>query len=245
MINTPGSEGRILIVDDEPSVRVSYSRFLAKAGFEVAEAGSGIEALRKIAKDHFDLVLADIVMPKMDGISLLRRMHALLPDLPVIMMLDVSNNQVAVEAGELGARQCLVKPIDHKLLERMAASTVKFGRSQRSRVFRNRRGEALVPARITATEAKNKLGRVLDKVIQGGLVFITKHEEPSVALISMEEFNALSHATETRLESLSGEFDAMFSRMQTAKARAGMKAAFEASPKELGKAALAMARKRG
>lgn len=234
-------------MDDEPSIRISYARSLTDAGYEVAEAAGSSEALRQIKKGRFDLVLTDILMPSMDGIALLRRMHALSPDLPVIVMLDVSNKQVAVEAAELGARRYLVKPIDPNLLERTVASVVRLSRLQRSTVpaFRNRHGETLVPARITATEAKNKLGRALDKVIQGGVVFITKHAVPIVALISMEEFNALSHATETRLDALSGEFDAMLSRMQTAKARVGMKAAFDASPKELGKAAVAMARKRG
>jgi prevent-host-death family protein len=235
-------------VDDEPSIRIPYAHSLADAGFEVAEAAGSTEALRQIEKDRFDLVLTDFVMPKMDGLALLRRVHALLPDLPVIVMLDAPNNQVAVEAAELGARQCLVKPIDHKLLERTAASAVRLSRSQRSTVpasFRNRRGETFVPARITATEAKNKLGRVLDTVIQDGVVFITKHEAPTAALISMEEFNALANATDSRLDDLNGEFDAMLSRMQTAKARAGMKAAFDASPRELGEAAVAVARKRG
>lgn len=107
---------------------------------------------------------------------------------------------------------------------------------------RNRRGEAAV--RISATEAKNKLGEVLDAVLQGGIVLITKHEAPRAVLLSMEEYGALSGASQSRLETLNGEFDAMLARMQTSKARAGMKAAFAASPKQLGKAAVEAARKR-
>ena len=108
--------------------------------------------------------------------------------------------------------------------------------------IRNRRGEE--PIRITATEAKNKLGELLDRVIQGGMVLITKHETPKVVLLSMEEYGALSRATDTKLDALSGEFDALLARMQTPRARAGMKAAFAASPDQLGKAAVAGARKR-
>ncbi len=106
----------------------------------------------------------------------------------------------------------------------------------------NRRGEA--PIKISATEAKNRLGEVLDSVMQDGIVLITKHETPKAVLLSMEEYSALSRAAQTRLDTLNGEFDALLARMQTAKARAGMKAAFNASPKQLGKAALAVARKR-
>ena len=108
--------------------------------------------------------------------------------------------------------------------------------------IRNRRGEE--PIKISATEAKNKLGEVLDSVMQSGMVLITRHETPKAVLLSMEEYGALSHTTQTRLDILNGEFDALLARMQTAKARAGMKAAFAASPKQLGKAAVEAARKR-
>jgi antitoxin Phd len=99
--------------------------------------------------------------------------------------------------------------------------------------------------RISATEAKNKLGEVLDSVIQSGMVLITKHETPKAVLLSMEEYGALSRATQSRLDTLNSEFDALLGRMQTARARAGMKSAFAASPKQLGKAAVSAARKRG
>ena len=77
------------------------------------------------------------------------------------------------------------------------------------------------------------------------MVVITKHDAPKAVLISVDEFNALSRATEAKLETLSGKFDALLARMQTPKARVGMKAAFNASPKQLGKAAVAAARTRG
>jgi len=122
---------------------------------------------------------------------------------------------------------------------------IKRSRLRQSPVpaIRNRRGEA--PIKISATEAKNRLGEVLDSVTQGGMVLITKHETPRAVLLSMEEYSALSRAAQTRLDTLNGEFDGLLARMQTAKARAGMKAAFNASPKRLGKAAVAAARKRG
>ena len=81
--------------------------------------------------------------------------------------------------------------------------------------------------------------------MQGGLVVITKHDAPKAVLMSMDEFEALSRGQSDRLDTLSGEFDELLARMQTSKARIAMKAAFEASPKRLGKAALAAARKRG
>ena len=111
--------------------------------------------------------------------------------------------------------------------------------------FRNRRGERVEAIPVTATDAKNEFGRVLETVIRGGVVVITKHDAPKAVLIPVDEFNALPRATEAKLDTLSGKFDALLARMQTSKARAGMKAAFHASPKQLGKAAVAAARTRG
>ena len=98
---------------------------------------------------------------------------------------------------------------------------------------------------MSASEAKSEFGRVLEMAIQGDAVVITKHDSPKAVLISVENFNALSGAAETKLDTLSQEFDALLARMQTSKARRGMKAAFAASGKRLGKAAVAAARLRG
>lgn len=74
---------------------------------------------------------------------------------------------------------------------------------------------------------------------------ITKHDAPKAILISMDEFQRISQASELALDSLSEEFDALFASMQTPKSRRAMKAAFGASPEELGKAAVLATRKRG
>jgi prevent-host-death family protein len=111
--------------------------------------------------------------------------------------------------------------------------------------FRNRRGEAVEASSVTATDAKKQFGRVLEMVLRGGAVVITKHDAPKAILLSVDEFNALTRTTESKLDSLSADFDAMLARMQTPRARSGMRAAFGASPKALGRAAVTAARKRG
>jgi prevent-host-death family protein len=128
-----------------------------------------------------------------------------------------------------------------------ASSVVRRQRSRSDRVatFRNSRGEKLEPSSVTASKAKSEFGRVLETAIQGGAVVITKHDAPKAVLISVENFNALSRATQTRLNTLSREFDALLAKMQTPKARLGMKTAFAASGRQLGKAAVAAARRRG
>ena len=111
--------------------------------------------------------------------------------------------------------------------------------------FRNSRGETLEPASVTATEAKSGFGRVLEIAMRGGAVVITKHDAPKAVLISVENFNALSSAAETKLDALEHEFDALLAQMQTAKVRRGLKTAFAASAEQLGKAAVAATRSRG
>ena len=109
----------------------------------------------------------------------------------------------------------------------------------------SRRRDSLTPIEMTATAAKNQMGQLLETVMRGGVVLITKHEAPKAAVIPIAEYEKFSRATEATLNALSGEFDALLARMQTPKARAGMQAAFDASPEELAKAAVTVARKRG
>ena len=98
---------------------------------------------------------------------------------------------------------------------------------------------------FTATNAKNEFGRVLDAAVEKGAVAITRHDTPRAVLLSIEEFERLAAAGERTLDALSGEFDELFARMQTPKARKGMAEAFDAPPRRLGRAAVAAAKKRG
>ncbi len=111
--------------------------------------------------------------------------------------------------------------------------------------FRNSRGEPLEPASVTASKAKSAFGRVLEMAVHDGAVVITKHDVPKAVLISVESFNALSGAAETKLDTLDSEFDALLARMQAPAARRGMTTAFAASGKQLGKAAVSATRRRG
>ena len=97
----------------------------------------------------------------------------------------------------------------------------------------------------TATQAKNVFGRLLDQAIHGDPVIITRHDAPRAVLISMDQFTALKQAPETKLNTLSREFDQLLERMQTTKARAAVDRLFRATPEELGKAAVTGARRRG
>lgn len=95
---------------------------------------------------------------------------------------------------------------------------------------------------MTSTEAQNGFGRMLDTVARDGTVLITRHNATQAVVISVDRYEALTRAREPSLDALSAEFDELLARMQTDESRAGMRAAFAASPAELGRAAVEAAR---
>ncbi len=102
------------------------------------------------------------------------------------------------------------------------------------------------PARhVTATEAKNRFGQVFDAALQGTVVVITKHATPKAVILSYDAYQALTRPSSEKLNQLGASFDAMLARMQTPRIRAGTRAGFSATPKQLGKAAVAAAKRRG
>jgi len=107
---------RILVVDDKPSFRFMIKGYLDDAGYQVECAASGVEALAQLEKGCFDLVLSDMVMPEMDGMTLLRQVrgrHPLLPFVPVTAHGSVDS---AVAAMKEGADDYLLKPLNREEL---------------------------------------------------------------------------------------------------------------------------------
>ncbi len=104
---------RILIVDDEEIVTRSCLRILGEGDDYEAEAvQDGWEALKKIDETHYDVLILDIMMPKMDGMEVLRRVKETHPDIDVIMVTGLSQIETAVRSMKLGAFDYLPKPFD-------------------------------------------------------------------------------------------------------------------------------------
>jgi len=103
----------ILVVDDERSIRIGLKGLLSKEGDEVTVAENGNEALRMLASQEYDLVLTDLRMAGIDGLSLLKTIKAQYPDTFVIMMTAYGSEKIAVEAMKAGARDYIVKPFDN------------------------------------------------------------------------------------------------------------------------------------
>jgi two-component system response regulator PilR (NtrC family) len=104
------SAARVLIVDDEKSMRDLLSITLEKAGYEVAAADGGEAAIEAIRKESFDAIITDLRMPKVDGLQVLRAARDLSPDTAVIVVTAVASTETAVEAMKLGAYDYVTKP---------------------------------------------------------------------------------------------------------------------------------------
>lgn len=102
---------RILVVDDDKGVREALSEFLLSLGYTVVMAENGEEALNKYRKGDFDVIMADLIMPNMDGMELLRRIRDIKNDEVIFLMITGHPSiGTAVEAINRGADDYITKP---------------------------------------------------------------------------------------------------------------------------------------
>jgi CheY-like chemotaxis protein len=110
---------KLLIVDDNEGVRHLVSRWLERAGFVVREAKDGAEAIEKVKEDQPAIILADIRMPKIDGIELARIIKSDYPDIKIILMTAYSSPQTIAQARREGVDDYLEKPFTKDQVERI------------------------------------------------------------------------------------------------------------------------------
>ena len=120
---------RVLVVDDSSLVRLYYRDALEKAGFEVEQAMNGLEAMEKALGGGFDLLVVDINMPKMDGLSFLRELRRSRTEaaaVPALIITTEAGSEDMQEARAAGANFYLVKPVSEEDL--VAHAEVLAGR---------------------------------------------------------------------------------------------------------------------
>src|SRR5438270_716572 len=116
---------QVLIVDDEPNLRKILAAQLSRDGYEVMLAEDGEQGLSMLREHHIDLVVTDLKMPKVDGMTLLREALRESPDLPIVMITAHGTVDTAVEALKIGAFDYLTKPFDKDEVRQVVAKALK------------------------------------------------------------------------------------------------------------------------
>src|SRR3990170_1211305 len=124
----PRAGERVLIVEDDQSARVGLAQLVTRWGFVAESAGDGVEALEKVTSFRPAIVITDLVMPRMDGLALLRALQEQGADVTTLLLTAQGTVETAVEAMKDGAYDYLTKPVDlqrlkillDKIVERLA-----------------------------------------------------------------------------------------------------------------------------
>ncbi|GAB4282080.1 MAG: sigma-54 dependent transcriptional regulator [Marinilabiliales bacterium] len=103
---------KILVIDDERSIRNTLKEILEYEKFEVTLAEDGVEGIKLVEKNDYDVILCDIKMPKMDGLEVLAKIRKEKPEIPVVMISGHGTIETAVEALKSGAYDYIEKPLD-------------------------------------------------------------------------------------------------------------------------------------
>jgi len=110
------TDSRILIADDEPDMREIFSAWFRNLGCTVTEAADGREALDALARDHFDAIVTDVRMPRLDGVQLVRQLHRSGRCIPIIIFVSGHVGLSLPDAFDLGVEAVLSKPCEKKEL---------------------------------------------------------------------------------------------------------------------------------
>ncbi len=116
MAQVPGHPGSILVVEDNRDFRAAIRMLLAREHHAVEEAGDAAEALDRLERQSFDLVLLDLGLPDLDGLELLLRLHRVDEDVAIIVLTGRGDIETVVEAMKRGAENFLVKPVEREPL---------------------------------------------------------------------------------------------------------------------------------
>lgn len=162
---------KILVIDDERSIRNSLKDILQYENYEVALAEDGPQGIALVEKNVYDIILCDIKMPEMDGIEVLDKIHKLSPDTPVVMISGHGNIDTAVESIKKGAYDFIEKPLDlNRLLITIKNATDKSTLINETKVLKNKVKKKYQiighsPALIKAIEMADKVAPTEARVL--------------------------------------------------------------------------------
>ncbi len=156
---------KVLIVDDEKSIRRTLRDILEFEKYEVEEASDGMECLVKLKQSRYDVVIMDIKMPKMDGMEALERVQILAPDTPVVMISGHANIDTAVEAVKKGAFDFISKPPDlNRLLITIRNAMDKSSLVTETKLLKRKVSKSKVQEIIGESEGVQEVKNTIDQV---------------------------------------------------------------------------------
>lgn len=166
--------GRVLIVDDEESIRTFIKRRLSRLGYECRAAEDGAAALAVAAENKFDVALTDINMPRMNGLELLRRLRGMDETISVIMVTAVIDMDAAVTSLREGAVDYITKPIESEKLMISVANAVEKARLLRENIEYRDHLERMVEER--SAEAREKSRRLKQFFVETTMALVSAIE---------------------------------------------------------------------
>jgi two-component system NtrC family sensor kinase len=162
------SSERILVVDDEPRLVKACTETLAGEGYQAHGAGGGREALACLEEKSFDILLTDIKMPDVDGLTVLRRARELDPDLTVVIITGFGTLQNAIDALRAGARGFLLKPFSPDDLLLVVREALEERRQEQENMLLRARLPILDISQTLMAEGDvvSLAGQLLESVVQ-------------------------------------------------------------------------------
>ncbi|HEY0880997.1 MAG TPA: response regulator, partial [Archangium sp.] len=164
---------RILVVDDEANLRKVLAAILRKDGYDVAVAEDGEQALAEFEKNGADVIITDLVMPKLGGMDILTRVRAARSDVPVIIITAHGTVDSAVEAIKLGAFDYITKPFEHSEIRAVVAKAARTQEANQGHVAPDGSARKSI---VGSGSRMEELFKVIDKVA----------DTPSTVLITGE-----------------------------------------------------------
>ncbi|MFL5319033.1 MAG: sigma-54-dependent transcriptional regulator, partial [Myxococcaceae bacterium] len=164
---------KVLVVEDEPNLRKVLAAMLRRTGYDVTVAENGEVAIAEFEKNGADIVVTDMVMPKVGGLDVLRHMNIEAPDVPVIIITAHGTVDSAVEAIKSGAFDYITKPFDQAELQAVIAKAAKTHDAAQSAVKADGRSRASI---IGSSTQMQDVYKIIDKVA----------DTPSTVLITGE-----------------------------------------------------------
>ncbi|MBI1951706.1 MAG: sigma-54-dependent Fis family transcriptional regulator [Acidobacteria bacterium] len=132
---------KVLVVDDDEGVRQVLGQSLRDAGYRVSSAESGEKAVAAAREEAFDLVILDMVLPRVDGMEVLREITSAKPELPVVMITGYASVETAIKAMKMGAVDYIVKPFRMEEVELVVGKALERSHLRRENVYLRRQLE--------------------------------------------------------------------------------------------------------